>query len=182
MRQIVIAVTMMLVLATGSVSAFDGNRKGFILGGGLGVAPVSKWDGGGGFDESKAGGGANFIIGYGWNEFNLIVAEGNISAYDSDYGATIYQGFSGACWYHYFQPPGKAFFTTVGLGSYNFEFEFSGGGSGSNSPGFGLLGGGGYAFTRHFQAAGYLGWGKTSEPGYDYDHIHLNVLVSVVGF
>ena len=182
MRKIVIVIISALVLTAVSVSAFDGNRKGFVLGGGLGFAPVAKWNANPGPDESKAGAGANFMIGYALDEFNLIVAEGNFSSYNSDYGATVYQGFSGACWYHYIQLPGKSFFTTLGLGAYNFDFEISGIGSGSNDPGFGLLGGGGYAFTRHFQVGGYLGWGKTKEPGYAYDHFHLNVLVDVVGF
>ena len=60
-------------------SAFDGNRKGFVLGGGLGVAPYAKW----GikdtpFSTSNVGAGGSLFLGYAWNEMNMMVWEERI--------------------------------------------------------------------------------------------------------
>jgi hypothetical protein len=159
------ALCVVLVLVFCSTAfGFDGKRKGFVLGGGLGVAPVAKWDSDiDGFDESK------------------VAASGNLFL-SSDYGdATITQGFGGASWYHYFAPPGKGFYTVVGLGAFNFDFEISGS-SGSNDPGVGILAGGGYEFARHFQAGVYLSWGKTTEPSVDYTHLNVSIAVNAVAF
>ena len=124
----------------------------------------------------------NFFLGYGWDEMNMVVVEANGTSFTSDYGdASILQTFAGVSWYHYFAPPGKGFWTTVGLGTMNFDFELSGI-SGSNDPGIGILAGGGYEFARHFQAGVYLGWGKTSEPGLDYSHLNVSVAVNAVAF
>jgi len=169
---------------------FDGLRKGFVLGGGLGFSPVAKWsvdESIPGFgtlkgDESKTGVGAQLLIGYAWDESNMIVWESNVTAYESeDWDETLGQGIGGASWYHYFGLPGKSAFTTVGLGVYIWD----------NSvlsdleeidPGFGLLFGGGYEFARHWQVGGYLSFGKTSWVILDFEHVHFNILVSGVAF
>lgn len=192
MRRIVIA-TVIILLAVGSVSAFDGQRKGFVLGGGLGFAPVASWDGEPvpavftKFDESKAAFAANVIIGYGWDEFNLIAFEGNITTYSSDLvdNFTITQGFGGVAWYHYFGPMGQSFFTTTGLGVYTFRGELEIGNfkvEGEADEGFGWLAGAGYEFKNHWQVGAYISMGKTSEPGIDYNHTHVSILVSGIAF
>lgn len=177
----------LVVLIAVPASAFDGKRKGFVLGGGLGAAPNASWDADpaftSGLPENHVGLGANFLIGYAWDEFNMIVAEGNGAAFKTDYrDADAFQGFGGVAFYHYFGPCGAAFFGTIGVGSYAFDWETEGGGSGSLDPGFGLLMGAGYEFTRHVQGGAYFGYGKTSEPYIDYTHWHVNILVSAVAF
>lgn len=192
MKRILIFTTLVLVVAMAApnASAFDGLRRGFVLGGGLGFAPVSSWDTDlEGFNESQVGVGVHIFLGYAWDEYNMIVYEGNGTGFKSDFGdADIIQMFNGAAWYHYFGPVGKSAFTTVGVGVFSFDFEFNdvwGSGysiSGSNDPGPGFLVGAGYEFARHFQAGVYVGVGRTSEPGLDYTHVNLSVLVSGAAF
>ncbi len=177
-----------LLLVSASAMAFDGQRKGFVLGGGLGFSPSSKielsssphestYD----FSISKAGVGLNILIGYAWDEKNMLVYEGNVTAYDpGDSGSDVVyaQGFDGISWYHYYGDAGKTFFTTVGLGTYQFQDSEDT----SFDMGFGILLGGGYEFSRHWQVGGYLGIGSTTYLDSDYDHVHFSVLVSVVAF
>ncbi len=97
--------TFIIVLLASSAWSFDGNRKGFVLGGGLGFAPTAKWeiDGASIFSESAPGLGINLLIGYAWNENNMIVYEGNAVGYKPKITNTdLLQGFYGASWYHYF--------------------------------------------------------------------------------
>ena len=193
MKKVFVILAIFLLLLSSTGFAFDGSRKGFVLGGGLGLAPVAKWEGDPipwfmtKYDESRVGLGLNLLIGYAWDEFNMIVYEGNMVAYQSDllYNVDIIQGFNGAAWYHYFGPQGKTFFSTVGLGVYTFDLEWQYENvtvSGSNDPGIALMIGGGYEFARHFQAGLYVSTGKTTEPHYDYEHAHLSILVSAVAF
>jgi hypothetical protein len=176
-----------VLLSSGSAFGFDGLRKGFVLGGGLGFSPVSKWETDLPFgltellgtEESKAGVGVNILIGYAWDEFNMIVYEGNITGYDSDlFNQTMTQGFNGAAWYHYFGPMGKSAFTTLGLGLYTFDWE----NADAADVGVGVMAGGGYEFSRHWQVGGYLGIGRTELAVVDFNHVHVNILVSAVAF
>jgi hypothetical protein len=68
------------------------------------------------------------------------------------------------------------------LGIYSFAFELDEGPERSNDPGFGSLAGVSYEFTPHFQLGRYFSWGQTSEPGIDYDHVHVAVPVNAVAF
>ncbi len=187
-KQWILALAMTIVCVS-STFGFDGSRKGFVLGGGLGFAPSSSWKGNVidlntqqivKADENGAGVGLNFIIGYGWDEKNLIVYEGNVTGWNSDLfvGQSISQGFNGGSWYHYFGPTGHSAFTTVGLGVYIFDVE----NYNANDFKGAILLGGGYEFARHWQFGGYLGFGQSSDVGGDFDHTHFNILVSGVAF
>jgi len=169
-KRLVVAGFLVSMVLVSSASAFDGLRKGFVLGGGLGLAPTASWDADI-IDDSGTGFGLNLLIGYAWDEYNMIVYEGNIAGYKSIADIRVSQGFNGASWYHYFGPQGKSFFTTAGLGFYVFDFDHDSYGSGSNDPGAGVLLGG-----------GYLSFGRTSDSFYDYNHTHISVLVSAVAF
>ncbi len=182
------AVTMLMAMIFVSSSAgFDNHRQGFVLGGGIGFAPFAKWSVEDSFlghtvfgaDETRAGVGINILIGYAWDEKNMIVYEGNAAGYWSEYrDESIGQGFGGAAWYHYYGPKGKSGFTTAGLGLYSFDPEDRD----ANDAGFGVLLGGGYEFARHWQVGGYLSFGSSSYYGLDYRHSHFSVLVSGVAF
>ncbi len=176
-KLVILVIGLSLVLAV-SASAFNGMRKGFVLGGGLGFAPQAKWEIGT-IKEEKSGMALNFIIGYGWDESNMIVYEGNVVGYSSDIpNQTFAQGFNGVSWYHYFGPGQKGAFTAVGLGAYVFDpGDFS-----DPDPGGGLLVGAGYQFSPHWQVGGYFSSGKTSEGIFDYDHTHFSILISTVAF
>lgn len=177
---------LILILMVSSASAFDNLRKGFVLGGGLGFTPSAKWSadvktyyGVEKYDEDGTGIGYNLIIGYAWDEKNMIVYEGNIAAYKSDFfKVNVYQGFNGASWYHYFGQSGKSLFAAGGIGFY----IFSGEGYRSNDLGPGLLVGLGYEFTPHAQVGLYFMGGKTSSAGVDFNHSQFSLLINGVAF
>lgn len=181
MRRLFLLLVVSLIFMSSSAMAFNGLRKGFVVGGGLGFAPVGKWSlDNTSLEDSNAGLALNLMIGYAWDEFNMIIYEGNVVSYTTDiFGdRTVAQGFNGVSWYHYFGPMGKSFFSVAGLGFYVMNVEdFD-----ANDPGIGLLGGGGYEFSRHLQVGGYFSLGKTSDSPADFSHVHLSVLVSVVAF
>lgn len=180
-RLVMIVLVAVLFMAT-TACAFDGLRKGFVLGGGLGLNVTAEYEvdiPGFYISEDGSGFGLHLVIGYAWDEQNMIVYEGNVTGWKSDLiGVDIAQGFNGASWYHYFGPSGKSFFTAAGLGFYVFNADTYE----DNDPGFGLLLGGGYEFARHWQVAAYFSSGKTEDSGVDFDHTHLNILVSGIAF
>lgn len=187
MRKTVVVTLVAILCLAATTSAFNGQRKGFVLGGGLGIAVTSKysvdfdwgWLGNYSVDQSGAGIGLNFIIGGAFDEKNMLVYEGNVSGWKDDLlNENISQGFNGAAWYHYYGQTGKSAFTAVGLGFYVFQAEHYD----NNDPGFGMLLGGGYEFAKHWQVGGYVSFGKTSSGGVDFDHDHVSVLVSGIAF
>lgn len=188
--KVLLACIGLLVLSSTSIHAFDGKRKGFVVGGGVGIAANSHWEiDNSAVSEDKAGLGLNLVIGYAWDEANMIVYEGNVTAYSSDVASavgrfaglgdqTITQGFNGVGWYHYYGSAGKSLFTTVGLGVYVFDVQdFD-----ANDPGFGVLLGVGYEIARHWQFGAYLGGGQTTSGGVDFKQSHINVNVNVIAF
>jgi hypothetical protein len=192
--QVVFLILILVCLAASSF-AFDGNRKGFVLGGGIGLAPVSRFSVGN-YHEDGLGVGVNFVIGYGLDNQNLIVYEGNVSyrnselfsktGWETEYffdGGTIGnqmigQGFNGAAWYHYFTKKKNSFFSTLGAGVCILQTSDFG----SNDFGFGFLVGGGYAFSRHWQVGSYFVNGKTSNGYLDFNHTQLTILFGYIGF
>ena len=113
----------------------------------------------------------------------MLVYEGNAAGFNSDlFDESVGQGFNGAAWYHYFKDPGNTPFTALGLGLYYFKV----GDYDPTDPGIALLLGGGYEFSKHWQAGLYLTFGKTSEGGYgasaDFEHANLSFIVSGIAF
>jgi hypothetical protein len=187
MKRLVMITLMAVLFMATTACAFDGMRKGFVLGGGLGLAPTADWEtdlGGIDVGQDGTGLGLNLVIGYAWDEQNMIVYEGNVASWKMDVlDENVAQGFNGASWYgaswyHYFGPVGKSFFTVAGVGFYVFKVDTYE----DNDPGFGLLLGGGYEFARHIQVAAYFSSGKTEDSGVEFDHTHFNILVSAVAF
>ncbi|MFH1894012.1 MAG: hypothetical protein ABIK83_15170 [Candidatus Zixiibacteriota bacterium] len=207
MKRTLVAAALYMLLLQSTVLGFDGLRKGFVVGGGLGVAATAKWSvdiptnmisniPGGATDESNVGVGGHFLIGYAWDEYNMIVYEGNGCAYTSDVfndetsddlNGKSAQSFGGATWYHYFGPLGKSFFSVVGVGAFAWKVK----GYEMNDPGIAYIVGGGYEFAKHFQAGVYLSGGKTSDKitlpdgqteNIDFGHMHVNILVTAVAY
>ena len=199
-RALAMALLLSLALAVSS-SAFNGKRKGIILGVGFGAAPYIHWSAqvqGVKFYEDRLGWGINALAGYGLDDRNILAGELNLVAYQSSiFDIGLEQGFGGLSWYHYFGPPGKSFFSVAGLGWYRFVPAF---GTiyinisfdhqaiqppfPSGAPtGTGYLLGGGYEFARHVQAAIYLAWGKpSSEYGQAYSNAQVNLVLTTVAF
>ena len=182
---------MVFLLCASATEAFDGNRAGFVLGGGAGIAPLVYWsEDPGGDSYQGVGAGFGFMIGYGWNRNNLLVWEMDLAALNHEFERsyeTCMQGYAGPSWYRYFGRPGRAAFLAVGLGLQQFLYRadyFEDDCSSTEAGGCVRLGAG-YEFARHFQVT--LSWsnGLTyGGPPYrnDYAHSTLNVLVSVVGY
>ncbi|UCE23597.1 MAG: hypothetical protein JSU74_09870 [Candidatus Zixiibacteriota bacterium] len=189
----ILTVALIILAMASTASAFDGYRKGFVLGGGLGIGPVAKTsvDGfSGSYD--KSGLAMNFLIGYAWDEQNMIVflRDGILysETWEVSFGGVLYfrdkiniiQGFSGVGYYHYFGPVGKSFFITAGLGAQDWtalDEDYD-----SNDYGAAILFGGGYEFARHVQVYGSVWFGSTSDNFYDYNHSQLMFTVSAVAF
>jgi len=178
-----IILTILLIIFISSAWGFNGERKGFVFGGGLGYAPLIKTSPELHGDQNS-GLGLNSLVGYAWDDQNMIVFEGNVSAFaQKDSNLTIAQGFYGAAWYHYFGTAGKSAFTTAGIGLYMYRVdETTDQNDMGNDMGLAILLGGGYEFARHWQIGAYFSFGKTSEGPYDYNHSNLNLLISTVAF
>ncbi len=201
MKRVVVFVLMAVVMIASSAQAFDGLRKGFVLGVGLGYSPYSKWSieiSGRIFgqvvdekiDESNTGPAIDFIIGYAWDESNMIVYQGTGLVYNSKFfgenagGLSIEdsrqatQAFNGVAYYHNFGPVGKAAFAAAGVGGYFWkvkDFE-------TNDPGPAYLVGAGYEFVRHVQAGVFVSGGQTTDSGFDFGHMHVSIQVTAIAF
>ncbi|MFH2050041.1 MAG: hypothetical protein ABIJ12_11400 [bacterium] len=186
MKKSVVVVSILILMLSASANAFDGMRKGFVLGGGLGFGPVAKVsiDVPNSTDMDNSGVALNFLIGYAWDEQNMIVflRDGITYSEATIFGGSInlVQGFSGVGYYHYFGQQGKSFFITGGLGfqdwsSLDSDYD-------SNDYGLGMLVGGGYEFARHVQVYSSLSFGKTSDYYYDYNHSQFLITISAVAF
>jgi len=188
-RSLFLALIVFTVLCT-SAAGLDGHRKGFVIGGGIGFAPNGHWSSNREFSytkepfrfasgENHTGLAGQYIIGYGWDEKNILVYEGNAAFYKSlFFDQTITQGTESISWYHYFGNTGNTFYLLLGAGTYNFggkEFDqdsFSGA----------VIIGGGYEFLRHWQAGVCIGLGKTTWRLIDINASHISILTTVILF
>ena len=184
-----VCIVIMILLAVNAL-AFDGERKGVVLGGGVGFAVAAHWEADinlyglqGSVDEDEVGVAVQFVIGGAFDEHTMLVYEGNVSSFNSTLlDRQVVQGINGACLYYYFGPTGRSFFVNGGAGFYYFKVEdFE-----QPNAGGALLLGCGYEFTPHWQVAASLSFGTTSEsvPGADaeYTHRNFNLMVSGIAF
>jgi len=173
---------LVLLLSTGTAASFDGYREGIVVGGGIGVSPYSGWKvfvDDADIDESGAGLAVNLILGYAWTERDMVVYEGNVTAWDSDYfGEAVAQGFDAVSYYRYFGEPGKAAFLGGGIGVYRFIADRLD----DQGSGYSLHVHGGYEFAKHFQVNLTYAFGTTSSGSLDFDHHHLSLLLNAIAF
>ena len=171
---VLIVITTLLLIS--NADAFNGKRKGFIIGGGLGAGfttfketVTSDWLGI--LEESKRENKfaltTNFKIGYAPS--NLL--EIFFTVKDSWFSSTVYfldersgedvimaSGFWGPGVTYYFKPEAPSYFITGGFGVSTLSLPFE-----SHSEikfGGGLYAGAGYEFRNHFNVELDLGWGK----------------------
>ena len=178
-------------------SAFDGKRKGFVIGVGLGFTPFVRWSAtymGSHFHDDNAGLVEDLIIGYGLDERNLLTLEANLTAHGSEhFDRRVVQGFAGLSWYHYYGVQGRSFFSVAGMGLYRLVAIMFGdiyicincpdtSPPFDNATGIGYLLGGGYEFARHIQVALYLAGGKPSERGQHYGSTHVAITLTAIAF
>ncbi len=188
MRRIYLTlIIMVLVLAT-STSAFDGKRKGFVLGGGGGMAPtmrvaIDSPD----ISDALSGPALNLMTGYAWNEANLIAFMSNATFCkgrgcppEAGEEFLISQGFAGLTYHHYFGPVGRSFYLSGGVGLQYWNFfddDYD-----SPDPGTGFFLGGGYEFVRHIQVNGSYSFGKTSNEFLEFEHSQFLITVMFIAF
>lgn len=202
MKRIILIIVAIFTVA--SVAAFDGDRRGFVARGGLGVAPYAHWSASEGYSyfgdttsgETATGLGFSLILGYGWSSNDVIAWAFYGCHYSSDFyskvgqhvsyffsrkrhgSQNITEGYMGPVWYHYFGKPGETFFTAGGLGFYHQKRTSLG----SNDIGPGLLLGGGYEFSKQFSIASYFSLGQSYEGAASFNHMQFTILLEVMGY
>jgi hypothetical protein len=184
----------LIVLIATPASAFDGNRKGFVLGGGIGASATSlkyqalvdesEW-------ESKGAMVTDFQIGFGLNDQLLITCFSHVNWYsdvsfwgdatvhDFVHGGgstTVANGISGVRVSHFLKKMPPCFVITGGVGISNILYPLK-----ENKHiawGFGIWGGLGYEFSPHWIVAATAGRGT---PTYHESDGKLNATVVAVG-
>lgn len=162
--------------------SFDGKRKGFVVGLGLGVAPVAHWSvRPSGPDIDENGFAANALLGYAWDDRNAIVYEGNGCAYKSSElsDAWVVQGLDAIRWYHYWGSGQRHPFTSIGIGLWFFESQYGN----IDGRGFGYSAGVGYEIFKQVQVGLYYNGGRTSNHfSVKANHNVVTLLVTVVAY
>lgn len=138
-----------VVVLSAPALAFNGKRKGFILGGGVGGAYLS-YNEDFGFDLDKFSLATNFKIGYAPSESFEIYYVNSVSwfGYASE---TFVNGASCVGITKYMNKEGKGLFFFGGVG---FASLYALSGDSSSMNGFGVLGGIGYDIARHWSIQG----------------------------
>ncbi|MEW6412498.1 MAG: hypothetical protein AB1483_08510 [Candidatus Zixiibacteriota bacterium] len=173
--KVILTAVIVLILAS-QASAFDGKRKGVVLGLGLGFSPWVHGSLDDPEEESAQGGFAgNVIAGYALSEKDvvLVVHDGVFytetiyrEALDGSLSKTRdtdYQGFRGIGYRRYMDPAGRSLFVTAALGEQRASKEETG-----FISGFGLLVGGGIEFTKHLEFYASYAAGTASHDAHDY--------------
>ncbi len=178
---IVFAVIFLLVSAV-QVWAFDGQRKGFILGGGLGLGMTSFTEELGPFStdrENQFSFMTDFKIGYAPTEQVEIYYSSKVSWFDY-FGITAAFGTGTGAVSYYLLPQSPTFFLSGGLGFSSISAPFE---SNSDSDvGFGFFVGGGYEFARHFAVEFDLMYGQPTEGDYSFNGLVPRVVVTATAF
>jgi hypothetical protein len=178
MKLRILGLTLVIVMLTGiSAQAFNGQRKGFILGGGLGFGMTSYTQtlkqGSISITSERENKGAfntNFQIGYAPSDQVAIYYVSKVAwfsmtnAYDDE--VTIASGAGGLGLSYYQKPVAPSLIFTGGIAVSSWALPFE-----DDAPdpwqGFGIYGGIGYEFARHVSAELDLVYGKpdTKEDG-----------------
>jgi len=187
--------TIIFVMIIGFVStsfAFDGNRKGFILGigAGLGTTKIDSWAG----NTSKTPIFTNFKIGGGFTDQLEIYYSSKVSWFKFDHpwyinGArplytneevTAAHGIGAIGVTYAFAPKIPTFYGTVGYGFSTFSFPFEADLAEDAAMGSGFYLGGGYEFSKHYSVELDFLFGKPTVDGdqdseYDCSSIMLTI-------
>ena len=166
-----------------SLYAFDGKRDQWVIGAGMGYAPIDKVEIGH-WSNTRGGIAFQLLVGPALDERNLLVAEANVSFMGSNW--TLFsetpsrrQGFVGLNWFHYYGSYASSFSTSFGLGIAYLKFSSDS----PNSPGLAYQVGSGYALAGgHVQIGLYLSSGSSSNDGGNFTQTQLTSLLSFIGF
>ncbi len=181
MKKVILTLFLGIFLSTG-VWGFDGQRKGFILGGGLGLGMTSFQEELGGFKFDRVNKLAlmtDFKIGYAPNEQWEIYYSDKSSWFDVD-GTIALHGLGTASINYYLKPLAPTFYLSGGLGLATISTPFEN--NTDTDIGVGFFAGAGYEFVRHFavQFDFMFGMPQESSGGVDYTFTGLTPRVSVI--
>ncbi len=176
-------IIILILLLSQPVLAFDAEREGIVIGGGIGYAP-SAYTEISGFLSSRVktnGVAGSLMAGYGYNENTLflLMIEGfktNNGTF-SDTSAKAWQGFTGVGVRFYFDDIGSSFFISSGIGLQRFIKTQNN--SVTHESGLGFLAGAGYEFTENFQLQTTFSNGQTRN-SFRWDHVQFIMTVSFV--
>jgi hypothetical protein len=177
-KWVILALTLALMLVPLSTYAFDGQRKGFVMGFGCGYSPWAKWSRDNpSLSETGQGLDMRIPLGYAWSNQNMLVYEGAPTFFKSndDEHSCATQGVWGIRWYHYFAVPGRTWFLTLGVGRAVFIKDEE-----MLQNGVGVVLGGGYEFTKHLQAGLYYAGGRCGIDDYHVRHHALSLVVTAL--
>jgi hypothetical protein len=161
-----IAVGLILLFLTGNAHAFDGQRKGFILGFGLGSGFVSIE-----LREDReyevavtTDGRIGYAISNSWQIY-WTFKDAQLRMHKT----TRWLEFQGIGCSYYFKPEAASRFVAVGIGSSHY-------GGGGRYSHLGAFAGGGLEFSRHLSLETYLSWHKTRYRRFVSFRVSINVL------
>ena len=163
-------------------------RKGFVIGFGLGVARVtsSASEGPLSVSISTTGVGTDFKIGYAPNHQLLIYwsADGAFSSPPSEFSdedGLLYSGLGGIGATYFLSPGENSFFLTAALGRAT-DGAIGSDGTADSVSGTGLAIGGGYEFTPHWVVDGDIVFNSFSDFGMDYSQRFIRIGVSYLHY
>ena len=173
--------TAALILCTAGASAFDGNRRGFALGAGLGYAPVTVFDdNSANISEQDDAMAQLTLIGWGIDSRNVISFGGVWSGYNPERQdiSGIEQGLVGLTWDHYFDSTAPSWFAGLMIGRFWSNVRHVQ----EERYGLGVSLSAGYEPVRHLRVGLYLYGSRTSDRGSSVYHGVLSVIVSATAF
>lgn len=182
----VLSILFFLLSFSLSTYAFDSERDGFVIGGGLGYAPLVQTEARY-ISDSKTtatGIGYNLFVGYGYNDITMfgLFREGILTKTETVFTPeeNVHTGFTGAGVIFYFDDVGESFFINSAAGIIHFtkkeESVFE------HDASFGYLFGMGYEFSEHFQFYASLTGGKTESPTVEWKHTNIKVCLRAIAY
>lgn len=173
------------LLTSTNVFAFDGQRKGFILGVGIGGGFLSNKASFSGFSNTESQGVivGNFKIGYAPSN-SLEIYYMSKTSWWGESDVTLLLGVSAIGASKYLGTSETGFFVSGGIGLSIFDAPFEEGVD--SSTGFGLFGGAGYEFSKHWSVEANILYSKISEEAFgttvDIDSFGVRVSINVLAF
>lgn len=124
MKITMVIVLSLTLIAASTAEAFNGKRKGFVMGGGIGVFDLPERYA----DESRSKVTFHASIGWGVSSRDLILIEGagadsrEVENWSGGTSEVFDKSFTFVSWYHYFSPSKSSWFAGIGFGKYNDSF------------------------------------------------------------
>ena len=169
---VLLAATLFVVMCIQDAGAFDGHRRGFTIGFGLGWGAVTHFSVvGKDFGETSNSLTAVLPIGYGLSDVDIIAFLPAPSFFKSEklYGARSMQGLWSIRWYHFLKPTGRSPFLSVGAGRVLFSSRYRD--LSAYGPGVGASVG--YELFRHvtLDLEYFHGWTSEGDDKFSHDNL-----------